>query len=224
MYKLLMPRLPTTLAAELRQVGATNGFELVRIIQKLDLPRADSAFHVANEILGPGGVCVCKDFPQAVRFVKFLASKMLDFTTETRDQLPDEDAALLFSQAIDEDTMGRIDDHDNLTIENFAPVKDWILQREIKLRLRKNTRSGKGESPDDMVYGVNEPTAAEPPPPPPSRAACAPSVDPWHGAAAAADPWASSPGLPEAAAAAADQVWPDPSALWVRVALSRWRY
>ena len=35
LYKLLMPRLPTSLGTELRQVGVTNGFELFRkLIQK----------------------------------------------------------------------------------------------------------------------------------------------------------------------------------------------
>ena len=50
--------------------------------------------------------------------------------------------------------MDRIDDHDDPDIEKFKPIKDWILQREIKLKLRKNTRPGKGKSSDDMVYGV----------------------------------------------------------------------
>ena len=43
--------------------------------------------------------------------------------------------------------MGRVDDHDELSIETYKLVKAWILQREIKLKLRKNTRSGKGKSP-----------------------------------------------------------------------------
>ena len=73
--------------------------------------------------------------------------------------IPDADAARVFSQAVDEDTMGCIDDHDELNIEKFEPIKDWILQREIKLRLRKNTRSGKSKSSDDMVYGVEAKTA-----------------------------------------------------------------
>ena len=65
LYKLIMPRLPVSLATEFRQVGATNGFELVcRLTQTLDLPRADSALHVANEIRGLGVVTVCKDFGQ----------------------------------------------------------------------------------------------------------------------------------------------------------------
>ena len=53
--------------------------------------------------------------------MKFLASKMLDFTTETGDHFPDEDAARVLSQAIDEDTLGRVDGHEDLTIEKFAP-------------------------------------------------------------------------------------------------------
>ena len=116
LYKLLMPRLPTALGTKLRQVGVTNGFELFRkLIQKMDPPRADSAFHLANEIRGLGGVSVCKDFAQTVRFAKFLAGKMDDFTIETGESFPDSDAARVFSQAIDEDTMGRVDDHDDLT-------------------------------------------------------------------------------------------------------------
>ena len=51
---------------------------------------------------------------------------MLDFTTETGSIFPDTDtdAARVFSQAVDEDTMGRIDDHDELNIEKFEPIRD----------------------------------------------------------------------------------------------------
>ena len=58
--------------------------------------------------------------------------------------------------------MGRVDDHAELSIETYMPVKTWILQREVKLNLRKNTRIGKGKSPDDMVYGVSAPPPSEP--------------------------------------------------------------
>ena len=51
--------------------------------------------------------------------------------------------------------MGRVDDNDDISIETYLPVKTWILQREVKLKLRKNTRSGKGKNPDDRVYGVS---------------------------------------------------------------------
>ena len=98
-----------------------------------------------------------------------------------------------------------------MDIEAYRPVMVWILQREVKLKLRKNTRSGKGTDPNAMVYGVNEPSAAAAPP---SQAAAAQGADPWHGSTSAADPWATSTGLPDPAAAAADHTWPDSSAPW----------
>ena len=142
-----MPKLPVSLSTELRQVGTPNGFELFRLLtQKLDPPRADCAFHLANELRSCAPPQPCKDFAQTVRFVKFFDQKQLDFTTETGEMFPDADAARVFSQAIDEDTMGRADDHEDLSIDTYKPVKARILQREIKLKLRKNTRSGKGKS------------------------------------------------------------------------------
>ena len=66
---------------------------------------------------------VCKDFAQTVRFVKFLDSKILDLTTETGEKFLDGDAARVLSQALDEDTMGRIDDHDDFVFTFYAPVK-----------------------------------------------------------------------------------------------------
>ena len=107
--------------------------------------------------------------------------------------------------------MGRVDDHEDLSIETYFPVKSWILQREIKLRLRKNTRSGKGRNPDDMVYGVDiadgQQQAA------PSKTQEAPGPDPWL--ASASDPWSSPPGLPPTQAAAQAPVWPpDDAQAW----------
>ena len=78
----------------------------------------------------------------------------------------------------------------------------WILQREVKLRLRKNTRTGKGKSPDDMVYGVSAQ--------PPADASAAEVA-----AAPGPDPWSSAPGLPKVAAAPAAPTWPDSSAAWM---------
>ena len=64
-------------------MGVTNGFEVFRrLIQKLDPPHADNAFHLANEIRGLGGVSVCKDFAQTVRFVKFFPPRC---STSPRD-------------------------------------------------------------------------------------------------------------------------------------------
>ena len=49
------------------------------------------------------------------------------------------------------------------------------MQRETKLRLMKSTRTGKGKSPDEIVYGVEAKTAESPPQPPPDDAP--PSAD-----------------------------------------------
>ena len=101
--------------------------------------------------------------------------------------------------------MGRVDDHEDLSIETYRPVKNWILQREIKLKLRKNTRRGQVKSPDDMVYGVLAAATGEAPA---GEAAAAQGPDPWL--SAASHPWSLPPGLPEAPAAPAAPLWPDP--------------
>ena len=64
LYKLLTPKLPVGLATEFRQVGTPNGFELFRkLTQKLDPPRSDCAFHLANELRGLGGTTTCSVRP-----------------------------------------------------------------------------------------------------------------------------------------------------------------
>ena len=83
--------------------------------------------------------------------------------------------------------MGRIDDHDDLEITTYAPVKAWILQLDVKLKLRKSTRTKTSvKSPDDMVYGVNDapPPAEQATHQPPSASA----ADPWYASVAASDP------------------------------------
>ena len=87
---------------------------------------------------------------------------MDEFQTETGEVFPDADVARVLSQAIDEDTMGRIEDTDGLDLKDpregqaYLPVKSWILQLDVKLWLRKHTRVKQAvKSPDDMVYGVD---------------------------------------------------------------------
>ena len=75
-------------------------------MHKLNPPRADSSFHLSNEIRGLGGVNLCKDFAHTVQFVKFLDSRMDEYQIETGEIFPDADAARVLSQTIDEDTMG----------------------------------------------------------------------------------------------------------------------
>ena len=81
---------------------------------------------MANEIRGLGAGNLCKDFAHTVNFVKFLDARMDEFQTETGETFPDLDAARVLSQAIDEDTMGRVDDHDDLSIEKFEPILSLI--------------------------------------------------------------------------------------------------
>ena len=93
-----------------------------------------------------------------------------------------------------------------LQLTAYEPTKDYIPQRDAKLKSRKSTRrtpSGKG--PDDMVYGVD--SRAKPPEQPPARAPSPQVEDPWL--TSAADPWASPPGLPETPPDAA--AWPPPA-------------
>ena len=58
---------------------------------------------------------------------------MEEFTTETGEIFPDADADRVFSQAIDQGTLGRIDDSEDLKITTYLPVKTWILQRDVTL-------------------------------------------------------------------------------------------
>ena len=106
--------------------------------------------------------------------------------------------------------MGRVDDHEELSIAIYLPVKTWILQRKVKLRLRKNTRTGKGKNPDDLVYGVSTQPPADALA---ADAAVAPGPDPWL--SAASDPWSPASVSSEAAAAPTAPLWPDSSAAWM---------
>ena len=104
--------------------------------------------------------------------------------------------------------MGRVDDDAVDLKVAYLPVKTWILQRDVKLKLRKHTRAKPAvNNPDDMIYGVDNarPSAGQVV----SQPAAASADDPWHAAAAASDPWAASPAPPGEGAAAA--AWPPQS-------------
>ena len=79
---------------------------------KLDPARSDNVFHLAIEIRGLGGLGACENFDQTVRFVQFLEKTQKEYLIETGEVFPDTDAARVFSEAFDEDTMGRIDELD----------------------------------------------------------------------------------------------------------------
>ena len=163
---------------------------------------------MANDIRCLGGVNVCKAFAQTVRSVHFLDSKLKEFFIETGGLFPE---TRVLSQALDEDTLGRIVDKPDLDLKSYHPVKEWTLQRNNKLKSRKATRpNASAKGPDDTVYGVDgaqpaaEQTASQP--------AAASAAGPWHGAAAASDPWAASPGPPGEGEAAT--AWPPLSPEW----------
>ena len=76
LYKLLMPKLPLELVADLRQVGSTNGFELyIRVVRKIDPPKENDDFHMGNIIRGLGGKGILKDFGQTCSFLEFLEQR-----------------------------------------------------------------------------------------------------------------------------------------------------
>ena len=75
-----------------------------KLTRKLDPPRSDNAFHLANGIQGLGGLNACKDFTQTVRFVVFIEGKIKGYLMETGEVFPDDDAVRVLSQALDEDT------------------------------------------------------------------------------------------------------------------------
>ena len=131
LYKLLMPRLNLSLSTEFRQIGTSNGFELFRkVIRKLDPPKSDNTFHLANEIRGLGGTSPCKDFAQTCRFLLFLENRLKEFLIETGTSFLPADAARVLSQAVDEDTLGRLEDASLPPEDNYERVKNWIRERE----------------------------------------------------------------------------------------------
>ena len=123
----------------------------------------------------------CKNFGQTERFVHFLEKRLKDYLIETGEIFPPGDAARILSEILDEETLGRTEDSTDkeLQLTNYEPMKEYILQRDAKLKSRQSTRhkpSAKG--PDDMVYGVeSKPRAAEPPP---ARAPAPQIEDPWR--------------------------------------------
>ena len=193
-----MPRLNVALSTEFRQIGSTNGFELYRqVVRKLDPPKSDNTFHLANQLRGLGGTSACKDFPQTVRFLRFFEGKLKEYLRETGQVFPPDDSARVLSQAIDEDTMGRLEDARVPIENNYAGVKQWIFERETKLKARKATRShtGAGKGSDDMVYGVDLKQSG------PESATG--GVDPWT-VDGSSDPWTNAATQPRAE----DPQWP----------------
>ena len=122
-----------------------------------------------------GGLGACKNFEQTVRFVEFLESKIKEYLIETGENFPGHDSARVLSEALDEETLSKIDDSTTLRLTSYEPAKEWILQRDAKAKSRKATRQKSSSmGPDDMVFGVeNKEKQAAPTPTEPAGA------DPW---------------------------------------------
>ena len=97
---------------------------------KLDLPRSDNFFHLANEIRGLRGTDACRDVAQAAHFAASRENRIKEFLIETGENFPNEDAARVFSQGLDKDTLGRVED-DKIEFTNYQDVKTWTLENEI---------------------------------------------------------------------------------------------
>ena len=110
LYRLLVPKLNFDLSTEFRNSAPDNGFELWRLLQrKLDPPRADVEFHLVNDIRKHARTS-CANFDQTVRFIAFLESKRREFGVETGTSLDTTVLGEVLGAAMDEDTVGRIED------------------------------------------------------------------------------------------------------------------
>ena len=87
--------------------------------------------------------------------------KMKEYLVETGETFPESDTARVLGEALDEDTLGKVDDSTDLKLLTYDPVQDWILQKDTMAKSRKTVRLKNGtKGPDDMVYGVGQEAAA----------------------------------------------------------------
>ena len=77
--------------------------------RKLDSPRADVEFHLINDIRKHARTS-CASFEQTVRFITLLETKRRGFGVETGTNLDPAVFREVFGAAMDEDTVGRIED------------------------------------------------------------------------------------------------------------------
>ena len=199
LYRLLVPKLNFDLSTEFRNSAPDNGFELWRLLQrKLDPPRADVEFHLVNDIRKHARTS-CANFDQAVRFIAFLESKRREFGVETGTSLDTTVLGEVLGAAMDEDTVGRIEDAGK-SIKDYDDCKLFCENRHMRIQSRVAGKTLPKDK-DSMVYGVDMPappatlTPSTPSPEtPPAANPTPPGIDPW----ASDDPWNCQPCAPEA--------------------------
>ena len=127
-----MPRLGVGLATELPQVGKPNDFELWHLLnKKLDPQRDIQNCHLESAARDLGGTS-CSDFAQTMRFPRLLETKDKDFLIETGTELSRDVLAHVLSSAMDEDSLGRLEDA-QVEVTSYADTKDWLDKRDVKL-------------------------------------------------------------------------------------------
>ena len=171
--------------------------------RKLDPPGADIEFHLTNDIRKHTRTN-CASFEQTVKFIAFLEGKRREFGVETGKPLDGVVFVEVLGAALDEDTMGRLEDG-GTSNKDYEAVKIWIENRHMRLQSRAAKALPKDS--DKMVYGVDAappPTAAPPSACPGGCGGCAlhpaspappPGIpDPWLDS----DTWACQPCVPTA--------------------------
>ena len=206
LYRMLVPKLNLELSTEFRNSSPDNGFELWRLLnRKLDPPRADFAFHWTND-LRKHARTNCSDFNQTVKFIAMLEGTRREFAAETGEILDVVVLGEILGAAMDEDTMGRLEDA-GTDIKDYETVRVYAENRHVKNASRAAGKSIPKDG-DKMVYGVEAAPSQPPPttctggcggcalhPAPPGLDSAAAAYDPW---ADAQDPWSCQPCAPEA--------------------------
>ena len=192
LYRMLVPKLNLDLSTEFRNSSPDNGFELWRLLnRKLDPPRADFAFHWTND-LRKHARSNCSDFNQTVKFIAMLEGKRREFAAETGDVLDVVVLGEILGSAMDEDTMGRLEDA-GTDIKDYEKVRLYAENRHVKNASRAAGKAIPKDS-DKMVYGVEAAQSQ------PSPATCAGGcggcalhpAPPGLDSAAAYGPWADA--------------------------------
>jgi hypothetical protein len=151
LYRILIPKLNFDLSTEFRNSAPDNAFELWRLLnRKLDPPRADVEFHLINDIRKHARTPRAR-FEQTVRFIAFLETKRREFGVETGTNLDPTILGEVLGAAMDEDTVGRIEDA-GTSIKHYDARKTFCQNRFMRMQSRI---AALPKDSDKMVYGVD---------------------------------------------------------------------
>ena len=112
--------------------------------RKIDPPRADLEFHLVNDIQRLARTNLT-DWSQTVRFLANLESRRREFQTETGSVLDPKILARILGSAMDEDTVGRLEDA-KVSVADYEKTRVWIESREKYPRSRNPS-----QEPSDSI-------------------------------------------------------------------------